>query len=489
MRRLAGRREAGAAVALALSVIGPQAAAADAPRLAVRCDPVERSGDVAALSCDVRAAGFAVVRDVTARIAGRETQLETAFEAFDPSAKGSTTAYLIQLMPASRRTTFAEMGDAVVAFTDRREGKRRFTAYSFADGLSPIADSGTSRNEFVRQVIAVKPAAASVELYMAALQAIEALAKEPGDRKALVILGDGTSDDGGNEHDRVVKAAREAGIAVHVLGYYDARGERPKFQKLARLAEETGGYAAEVKQGPGKDVAKDIVTDRFVTEVLENGGTARIALKEPPGTRTIVFTAGLSDGGTVTAEAAVEIPASPPVIDVPFTDRGLMSESGATQSGARDGADTGALFLGMLGALIGAGIVGYLVYGRPVPPAGPAVASQAGPLREKGRDPAVYGWLETVDGHAVRHPLQTTSVRVGRHRDNDICLENDSISRRHAVLHYNAETRRFVITDLGGGNGVVVNKTRCKSRELSDGDVVELGEVRLRYWAEHAGAA
>jgi pSer/pThr/pTyr-binding forkhead associated (FHA) protein len=52
------------------------------------------------------------------------------------------------------------------------------------------------------------------------------------------------------------------------------------------------------------------------------------------------------------------------------------------------------------------------------------------------------------------------------------------------VLHYNAETRRFVITDLGGGNGVVVNQTKYKSRELSDGDTVELGEVRLRFRAE-----
>lgn len=52
------------------------------------------------------------------------------------------------------------------------------------------------------------------------------------------------------------------------------------------------------------------------------------------------------------------------------------------------------------------------------------------------------------------------------------------------MLHYNADTRRFVITDLGGGNGVLVNKTKYKSRELNDGDTVELGEVRLRFRAE-----
>ena len=86
-----------------------------------------------------------------------------------------------------------------------------------------------------------------------------------------------------------------------------------------------------------------------------------------------------------------------------------------------------------------------------------------------------------LDGNASRYPLRTTNVRIGRHRDNDICLQNDSISRRHALLHFNADNRRFVITDLGGDNGVIVNKVKQQSHELSDGDLVELGEVRLRF--------
>jgi len=93
----------------------------------------------------------------------------------------------------------------------------------------------------------------------------------------------------------------------------------------------------------------------------------------------------------------------------------------------------------------------------------------------------VYGWLDMLDGNASRYPLRTTNVRIGRHRDNDICLQNDSISRRHALLHFNADNRRFVITDLGGDNGVIVNKVKQQTHELSDGDLVELGEVRLRF--------
>lgn len=498
MRRPARQREAVVAIGLLLSVLGSFAAGAAQTKLAARCqEPVEVSGG-AAVTCDVRASGFAVFQDMKAALKGEAEALPSTFDAFDPAVQGATTTYLIQLLPNARRTTLAQMGDAVVTFTDQRQGKRRFAAYTFSNDLSLIADSGTSKAEFVRQIIAVKPASTTVQLYKSALAAVEALARESGDRKALVILGDGTSDDTGYGHDQVVKAAREAGVAIHVLGYYDDRAARPNFQKLARLAEDTGGYAAEVKQGPGaaRDFTKEIVTARFVGEVLENGGTLKADLKGPSGPRTLVLSASITDGKSLETEEQVEIPAAPqPSFET--TLRPAEPRPAPEPAGVFDWLADNALLLGLLAVLLGAGAFGVVRYRRAetgetapaasepetVDPAPARRASEPLPDAEEGL-PVVYGWLEMLDGEAARHPLRTTNVRVGRHRDNDICLQNDSISRRHAVLHYNAETRRFVITDLGGGNGVVVNKARYKSRELNDGDTVELGEVRLRFRAE-----
>ena len=73
------------------------------------------------------------------------------------------------------------------------------------------------------------------------------------------------------------------------------------------------------------------------------------------------------------------------------------------------------------------------------------------------------------------------AIRMPGTPASDICLQNDSISRRHALLHFNADNCRFVITDLGGNNGVIVNNIKQQSHELNDGDLVELGEVRLRF--------
>ena len=91
-----------------------------------------------------------------------------------------------------------------------------------------------------------------------------------------------------------------------------------------------------------------------------------------------------------------------------------------------------------------------------------------------------YAWLQMLDASSTRIPVGATSVRIGRHKDNDICLSNNTVHRQHAILHM-AHDKRFVIRDLGGKNGIKVNDQACNQKELSDGDMIELGEVRMRF--------
>jgi pSer/pThr/pTyr-binding forkhead associated (FHA) protein/tetratricopeptide (TPR) repeat protein len=68
---------------------------------------------------------------------------------------------------------------------------------------------------------------------------------------------------------------------------------------------------------------------------------------------------------------------------------------------------------------------------------------------------------------------------IGRTGENDIILNHKSISRHHAKIL--REGNRYVILDLESANGVRVGGVEGDRIELQSGDVIELGEVRLRF--------
>lgn len=100
-------------------------------------------------------------------------------------------------------------------------------------------------------------------------------------------------------------------------------------------------------------------------------------------------------------------------------------------------------------------------------------------------------WIEIVNAGEVapsatqqRYGLRRTLLRIGRETDNDICLEDMTVHRYHAAIH-RTEDAEFVITDLSsaGGNGVVVNGRAVAEARLGSGDVIELGNARLKFSA------
>jgi len=433
------------------------------------------------VSCEVRSTDAVVFKDVKASVKGRSEPLEVDFRGFDARNSSLVGMFLIQILEPTRRSTLAQMADAVVKIAEQRDGSRRLAAYSFANDLSLLADFDAAKRDFERQVRAVRAAALPSQLYKTSLDAIAKVAKQRADRKALIILGDGQSDDTADEHDQVVKAAKEAGVTIHALGFLANATDSPKFQTLRRLADETGGFRREVRIGGAQ---RYTVNNRFVGEALENGGSLKITLKEPPGATTVVITASLADGRSESLERTFALTAPPTTPQSPpqqqpsqgGADSVSVPVAPATWHGRLlSWAQANRLLASVVGAALTIGAVGLTVLALG---SFSARRPEATLLEKEG---PVYGWLDMLDGNASRYPLRTTNVRIGRHRDNDICLQNDSISRRHALLHFNADNRRFVITDLGGDNGVIVNKVKQQTHELSDGDLVELGEVRLRF--------
>jgi SARP family transcriptional regulator, regulator of embCAB operon len=77
------------------------------------------------------------------------------------------------------------------------------------------------------------------------------------------------------------------------------------------------------------------------------------------------------------------------------------------------------------------------------------------------------------DAAGRRYPLQATATRIGRLAENDIVLDDDDVSRRHAVIVDTGGS--FVITDLRSANGVHVQRRLLRpSATLADGDLISI---------------
>ncbi|MDK2973002.1 MAG: hypothetical protein PWP23_2757 [Candidatus Sumerlaeota bacterium] len=80
------------------------------------------------------------------------------------------------------------------------------------------------------------------------------------------------------------------------------------------------------------------------------------------------------------------------------------------------------------------------------------------------------------------HPITQDVVSIGRARDNDIILENLSVSRNHARIR--REGTQIVLVDLNSANGIFVNGVRVSRAELVDGDIVSIGKHRLHFFEQ-----
>lgn len=76
--------------------------------------------------------------------------------------------------------------------------------------------------------------------------------------------------------------------------------------------------------------------------------------------------------------------------------------------------------------------------------------------------------------------LKSGVYRIGRHEDNEIFLNDLTVSRRHAEIDITGS--EAVIKDLGSLNGTFVNgKIIDKPTPLKDGDVVQIGRFKLLF--------
>lgn len=95
--------------------------------------------------------------------------------------------------------------------------------------------------------------------------------------------------------------------------------------------------------------------------------------------------------------------------------------------------------------------------------------------------PAAYLAVMAGDQEFTRCAVPSGAI-LGRYPGCPVDLSADAlVSQQHARLDYRAG--QWVITDLGSRNGTYVNGQRVQSQALRNGDEVQLGNTRMRFYA------
>jgi len=115
-----------------------------------------------------------------------------------------------------------------------------------------------------------------------------------------------------------------------------------------------------------------------------------------------------------------------------------------------------------------------LRFGAPADGPRAVLADRPPPAPERPSVVSVPAATGTFRQRTTVRPLPTRTVRIGRGGDNDLVVDDLSVSRRHAELRALPDGT-YEIVDLGSHNGTFLNGQPVTRAYLDDGDIVGIG--------------
>ena len=87
--------------------------------------------------------------------------------------------------------------------------------------------------------------------------------------------------------------------------------------------------------------------------------------------------------------------------------------------------------------------------------------------------------LSVDDKIIEEYSIDKDTITIGRRIDNDVCLDNLAISGYHSQI--TTVSNDCFLEDLNSTNGTFVNSKIVKKHALKDGDLIDIGNHRIKY--------
>lgn len=407
---------------------------------AVHCAPQANSGEI---SCTYRLSADLKEDKVSLQVDGKNRKV-TNFKNYLDSNQKTAILFLIDVSDPARADTVKGNIDAIRALVGKIRPNQVFGIAAFDSELRQIAPMGSSREALDSALNKVRAGGPATEFYKNIMVGAQVLGDAKADRKALVLMSDGKAEDSAYRHEDAVKALKALNIALIGVGLSEKPSDTPYLQTIERLAGETSGDF--VVWPKNQRLPADFLAAPF--QAVENGGRFSFDAKDLSGKVSLKLS--LAAKGKPVGQ----------VSDIVDMDANRSSVAKLMAFARSNWIALAAGFLTLLAIAIGLKVL----------------RRRSGETEAGEQD---YGILQELDGQETAHPLLRTAVRIGRGDDSDIRLINNSVSRNHAELHRRDDT--WHIVDLGSTNGVRVNDETVSSAAVKAGDLVEIGEVRLRF--------
>lgn len=447
--------------------------------------PIVTQGDPPTVEVNLSPSPGETIKSVTAK--SSDVPLPVEFKPFRENVEAKVSiAFLIDVSAPAPRASQIKASIATVKnlLLAHPENFYEYGIYALGkEQLVEIAPVGTVSGRAVQMLESYKPSGQTTQGYKLTVQAIEKLRDRPAQRKALVVLSDGKFEDTAFGHGDVVEKANEEEVRLFGIGYAANEDQSRFLQTLERMAVETDGLYVQTSYGTW--ALPENFVDRFFG-MLEGGGIVRVDLAELEVGEKHNIELEIKDGEGVFRKTNFEIElAAPPESEEKDEKKDEeddskakgdskdkeKSESAEEAKEAVDSLLTWYVVGGVAALVLLIAIVAMLLPKKKHSAAGGASSPQAPPI----------AFLEMLDAQSTRHPIRISNFRLGRGRDNDLVLQNDSVSSNHCVIKQSRDGE-WTIVDLKSGNGIFVNDQRVEEATLREGDLIELGEVKMRFY-------